>query len=54
MRIFSVIMDYGLSQKRQLYLKNILMMDLFLKNTQTRSFCLLKTLTDGVEWCGLL
>ncbi len=21
---------------------------------QTRSFCLLKTLTDGLEWCGLL
>ncbi len=48
------IMDSYFSQKQWFKVKNILMMELFLTNTQTRSFCLLKTLTDGLEWCGLL
>ncbi len=45
------IMDSYFSQKQWFKVKNILMMELFLTNTQTRSFCLLKTLTDGLEWC---
>ncbi len=40
---------YGLWTR--ILFKNILMMFFVL---QTRSFCLLKMLTDGLEWCGLL
>ncbi len=42
----SVIMDYGLV----FYLKT----SWWICFLQTRSFCLLKMLTDGLEWCGLL
>ncbi len=40
------IMDSYFGNSSQLYL-----MDLFV---QTHIFCLLKMLTDGLEWCGLL
>ncbi len=47
----SVIMDY-FGRKWRFEVKNVLMMDIcFL---QTCSFSLLKMLTDGLEWCGLL
>ncbi len=42
----SVIMDSYFSQKQRVELKNIFF--------QTCSFSLHKTLTDGLEWCGLL
>ncbi len=38
-------------QKQQFEVKNTLMMNLFLTKLQ---LCLLKMLTDGLEWCGLL
>ncbi len=50
----SIIMDYGFVFKPEgkVEVKNVLMIDLFF--LQTRSFSLLETLTDGLEWCGLL
>ncbi len=43
-----LIMD----RKQRFEVKNVLIIDLFF--LQTHSFWLLKTLTDGLEWCGLL
>ncbi len=48
-----IIMDYGLvfSRKQLFEVKNILW---WICSLQTHSFCLLKMLTDGLDWCGLL
>ncbi len=46
----SVIMDYGLLWSNSLKLKT----SWWICFLQTHSFCLLKMLTDGLEWCGLL